>query len=53
MYMNNFLIVNKNKNYINEIKSKLSDRFKMHDLKSTQYYLNIEIVRDDNNILLR
>ena len=40
-------------NYINEIKSKLNDRFKMHDLKSIQYYLNIEIVRDDDIILFR
>ena len=53
VYINDFLIVDKNINYINEIKSKLSDRFKMHDLKSIQYYLNIEIVRDDDNILFR
>ena len=46
MYVNNSLIVNKNINYINEIKSKLSDRFKMHDLKLIQHYLNIKIVRD-------
>ena len=53
VYVNDLLIVNKNINYINEIKNKLSDRFKMHDLKLTQYYLSIEIVRDDNNILFR
>ena len=35
MYVNNLLIVNKNMNYINEIKNKLNDRFKMHDLKLT------------------
>ena len=53
VYVNDLLIVNKNINYINEIKSKLSDRFKMHDLKSTQHYLSIKIVRDDDNILFR
>ena len=51
--MNDLLIVDENMNYINEIKSKLSDRFKMHDLKSIQHYLSIENVRDDNNILFR
>ena len=53
VYVNDFLIVDKNMNYINEIKSKLSDRFKMHDLKSVQHYLSIEIVRDGDSILLR
>ena len=53
MYVNDFLIVNENMNYINEIKNKSSDRFKMHDLKLTQHYLNIEIVRDDDIILFR
>ena len=53
VYVNDLLIVNENINYINEIKSKLSDRFKMHDLKSVQHYLNIEIVRDDDFILFR
>ena len=53
MYINNYLIVDKNINYINEIKNKLSNRFKMHDLKSIQYYLSIEIVYNDNNILFR
>ena len=51
VYVNDFLIVNEDTNYINEIRSKLNDRFKMHDLKSIQYYLSIEIVHDDNNIL--
>ena len=51
MYRNDFLIVDENMNYINEIKSKLNDRFKMHNLRSTQHYLNIEIVRDDDSIL--
>ena len=51
VYVNDLLIVNENINYINEIKSKLNDRFKMHDLRSAQHYLNIEIVCDDNIIL--
>ena len=51
--MNDLLIVDEDMNYINEIKSKLSDRFKMHDLKSVQHYLGIEIVRDDDSILFR
>ena len=51
VYINNFLIVDENMNYINEINSKLSDRIKIHDLKSVQHYLSIEIVRDNNNIL--
>ena len=49
--MNDLLIVDENMNYINEIKSKLSDRFKIHDLKSAQHYLSIEIVRDGDSIL--
>ena len=53
VYVNDLLIVDENRNYINEIKSKLSDRFKMHDLKSVQHYLSIEIVRDGDSILLR
>ena len=53
VYVNDFLIVNENMNYINEIKNKLSDRFKMHDLRSIQYYLSIEIVRDGDSILFR
>ena len=53
MYVNDLLIVNEDMNYINEIKSKLNNRFKMHDLKSIQYYLNIKIVCDDDIILFR
>ena len=53
VYVNNLLIVDEDMNYINEIKSKLSDRFKMHDLRSVQHYLNIEIVCDNDSILLR
>ena len=34
VYVNDLLIVDEDMNYINEIKSKLSDRFKMHDLRS-------------------
>ena len=53
VYVNDLLIVNEDINYINEIKNKLSDRFKMHNLKPAQYYLNIEIVRDGDSILFR
>ena len=53
MYVNDLLIVDENMNYINEIKSKLSGRFKMHDLRSVQHYLSIEIVRDGDIILFR
>ena len=53
VYMNDLLIVDEDMNYINEIKSKLSGRFKMHDLKSVQHYLSIEIVRDGDSILFR
>ena len=49
--MNDLLIVDENMNYINEIKNKLNDRFKMHDLKLTQHYLSIKIVRNNNIIL--
>ena len=51
VYMNDFLVIDEDMNYINEIKSKLSDRFKMHDSRSIQHYLDIEIVRDDHSIL--
>ena len=53
VYVNDLLIVDEDMNYINEIKSKLSNRFKMHDLRSAQHYLSIEIVYDDNFILFR
>ena len=53
VYVNDLLIVDEDMNYINEIKSKLSDRFKMHDLGPAQHYLSIEIVRDGDSILLR
>ena len=53
MYINDLLIVDENMKYINEIKSNLSNRFKMHDLRSAQLYLSIEIVRDDDSVLFR
>ena len=53
VYVNDLLIVDEDMNYINEIKSKLSGRFKMHDLGPAQHYLGIEIVRDGDIILLR
>ena len=53
VYVDDLLIVDENMNYINEIKSKLSGRFKMHDLGPAQHYLSIEIVRDGDIILLR
>ena len=49
--MNDLLIVNKDTNYIKKFKSKLSDRFKIHNLKSVQHYLNIKIIRDNDLIL--
>ena len=53
VYVNDLLIIDENMNYINEMKNKLNNRFKMHDLRSIQHYLSIEIVRDDNSILFR
>ena len=51
--MNNLLIINVNITYIDVIKIKLKKRFQIINLKSIQYYLNIEIIRIDNFITLR
>ena len=53
IYVNDLLIINVDMTYINVIKIKLKERFQMIDLKSTQYYLNIEIIRIDDFIILR
>ena len=51
--MNDFFIIEFNMNFINNLKKQLDQRFKMIDLKSVQYYLNIEVIRKNDNILLR
>ena len=51
--MNDFLIIEFNMNLINNFKKQLDQRFKMIDLKSAQYYLNIEIIRENDSIFLR
>ena len=53
VYVNDLLIVEDNMNFINSVKKKLKNRFKMIDLESTQFYLDIEIVRKNDSILLR
>ena len=53
IYVNDFFIIEFNINFINNLKKQFNQRFKMIDLKSTQYYLNIEIIRKNDNIFLR
>ena len=53
IYVNDFFIIEFNMNFINNLKKQLDQRFKMIDLKSTQYYLNIEVIRKNDNIFLR
>ena len=53
VYVNDLLIMNFNMNFINTLKKKLSDRFNMIDLNFAEFYLNIEIVREENSILFR
>ena len=53
IYVNDLLIINVDMTYINVIKIKLKERFQMINLKSTQHYLDIEIIRIDNFITLR
>ena len=54
VYVDDLLIVSDDMIYINEIKAKLTERFKMIDLESAQQYLSIEIIREEKkSILLR
>ena len=53
IYVNDFFIIEFNMNFINNLKKQFDQRFKMIDLKSVQYYLNIEVIRENDNILLR
>ena len=51
--MNNLFIIDNNIKFIKSIKTKLKQRFKIIDLNFAQYYLNIEIIRNDNIIFLK
>ena len=53
VYIDDLLIVNDNMNFIDFIKKKFDERFKMIDLNFTQHYFDIEIVRNDDSILFR
>ena len=53
IYINNLLIIYVNIIYINVIKVKLEARFQIINLRLAQYYLSIEITRNDNIIILR
>ena len=54
VYVDDLLIVSGDMTYINEVKAKLTERFKMTDLGPAQQYLGIEIIREEKgSILLR
>ena len=53
VYVDDLLIINDNMNFIDFIKRKFDKKFKMIDLNFAQHYLDIEIVRNDDSILLR
>ena len=53
VYVDDLLIINDNMNFIDFIKREFDKRFKMIDLNFVQHYLDIEIVRNDDSILLR
>ena len=53
VYVDDLLIVNDNMNFIDFIKKKFDERFKMIDLNFAQHYLDIEVVRNDDSILFR
>ena len=53
VYVDDLLIVNDNINFIDFIKKKFDERFKIIDLNFAQHYFDIEIVRNDDSILLR
>ena len=53
VYVDDLLIINDFMNFIDFMKQKLDRRFKMTDLNFAQHYLDIEVVRNDDSILLR
>ena len=53
IYVDDLLIINDNINFIDFIKKKFDKKFKIIDLNFTQYYFDIEIVRNDDSILFR
>ena len=53
VYVDDLLIISDFMKFIDFMKQKLDKRFKMTDLNSAQHYLDIEIVRNDDSILLR
>ena len=53
VYVNDLLIMKFDLNFINSLKRKLTNRFKIIDLNFVQHYLSVEIVREKNSILFR
>ena len=53
VYVNDLLLFDLDIKYINFIKIKLNKRFEMIDLDFAQHYLNIEMIRENDFILLR
>ena len=53
VYVNDLLLFDLDIKYINFIKIRLNQRFEMIDLDFAQHYLNIEIIKEDDFIILR
>ena len=53
VYVNDLLLFDFDIKYINFIEIRLNQRFEMIDLDFAQHYLNIEIIKEDDFILLR
>ena len=53
VYVNDLLLFDFDIKYINFIKIRLNQRFEMIDFDFAQHYLNIEIIRENDFILLR
>ena len=52
-YIDDILIINRNKVVIKRIKNVLNVKFHMFDLKSYVFYLNMIIKRDRHNDIIR
>lgn len=52
VYVNNLQIVGTNLNRINRLKIDLVSRFKITDLGSTIHYLEMEVMRENNTIIV-
>ena len=52
-YVNNILFVDVNKNVIVELKIHFNNKFHMIDMSFCNYYLNLKIIRDRVNRIIR